>query len=748
MEFKWDFLVFTGDHVSPSSSRWCASPDSPRSSGSRASASPCGPRPRTTTAPNCSASTPATLSTIVWVLAATLSGVAAILNQTISAGSFAAGRCRCGRAGFLLRALAAAVVGRMENLPTTVVAAARHRHLRAVGLLGLRRSVAHRRRCSSCSSSASSWCNGASWPAPTRAPSGTWAATEEIRDIPSELADVPAVQARPSRRFLDRARRRARCLPVGDVAQPDQPRQRRTRSTASSSSRSSCSPAGAARSASASSASWPSAPPSVGSMTAEVGHGPFLPAILLASMAGAAVAVLLGLPALRIQGLFLAVTTLAFAVAVTTVLLNQRFFGFLLPGDVTRPKLLFIDTEDERAYFYFCVLGLLFALFGGLGPPPEPHRPRAHRHPRQRAHRPGVRHQPRPHPLGHLRHLRLPGRLRRRALRPPAALGAADGVRARAEHPDLPHRRHRRAGVGAGCPHRRRLPRLRLHLLTNQFGQLLASWHRRHVDHAPLPGWPRGAVLRRSRRVPPPHRHARPHLRPEASSATTACSTASRPGLPWRPSSLAAPTATTSRGQVQDRVGASASAARASRAATGGGPDEPRRTARPTARPKNKGNGSSPAVAATAAAGRSFEPRSSPEPFEPTARPAAATRARHSRPSPTVDGTADQTTIAFTLPDDDSPVPVPQITPPSAPGAAERSSRRSNVPHCPRAPARSARTSTNSARRSSPRRARSRRSRCSPASRWSTASTATRSSVLLPEIRNYFGVSLDDRSPC
>jgi branched-chain amino acid transport system permease protein len=92
-------------------------------------------------------------------------------------------------------------------------------------------------------------------------------------------------------------------------------------------------------------------------------------ALPLASLAGAGVAVLLGLPALRIKGLYLAVTTMAFSVATTTVLLNERFFGWLLPGSGTirRPRFLFVDTEDERAYYYLCLLGLAFAVFAAQG---------------------------------------------------------------------------------------------------------------------------------------------------------------------------------------------------------------------------------------------------------------------------------------------------------------------------------------------------------------------------------------------
>jgi branched-chain amino acid transport system permease protein len=75
----------------------------------------------------------------------------------------------------------------------------------------------------------------------------------------------------------------------------------------------------------------------------------------------------IGLPAMRIKGLFLAVTTLAFAVAVPTVFLNRDYFGWLLPGTITRPKFLFINTEDERANFYLCIAGVVFALWVAKG---------------------------------------------------------------------------------------------------------------------------------------------------------------------------------------------------------------------------------------------------------------------------------------------------------------------------------------------------------------------------------------------
>jgi branched-chain amino acid transport system permease protein len=84
--------------------------------------------------------------------------------------------------------------------------------------------------------------------------------------------------------------------------------------------------------------------------------------------AGALVAVLIGLPALRVQGLFLAVTTLAFAQAVSGYFLNVSYpIGrFLLPesGNRIRRPVLWgrIDLSGERAYYYFCLVFLVIVL--------------------------------------------------------------------------------------------------------------------------------------------------------------------------------------------------------------------------------------------------------------------------------------------------------------------------------------------------------------------------------------------------
>jgi ABC-type branched-subunit amino acid transport system ATPase component/ABC-type branched-subunit amino acid transport system permease subunit len=70
-------------------------------------------------------------------------------------------------------------------------------------------------------------------------------------------------------------------------------------------------------------------------------------------LVAAGVSVLLGLPALRVRGPFLAVSTLAFALTASTYLLQDRHFPWLVVDDVPRPVLwgrLFLDRDWQMYY--------------------------------------------------------------------------------------------------------------------------------------------------------------------------------------------------------------------------------------------------------------------------------------------------------------------------------------------------------------------------------------------------------------
>jgi ABC-type branched-subunit amino acid transport system ATPase component/ABC-type branched-subunit amino acid transport system permease subunit len=89
-------------------------------------------------------------------------------------------------------------------------------------------------------------------------------------------------------------------------------------------------------------------------------------ACVAAMLCGVVVAVLIGFPALRVQGLFLAVTTLAFAVAASGWFLSLNVFTqgqtvVYLP----RTKIFgFLDLHSERTFYAVCLVVLIAACAG------------------------------------------------------------------------------------------------------------------------------------------------------------------------------------------------------------------------------------------------------------------------------------------------------------------------------------------------------------------------------------------------
>jgi len=85
----------------------------------------------------------------------------------------------------------------------------------------------------------------------------------------------------------------------------------------------------------------------------------FFVVVLIAGLAGAGTALLIGIPALRIQGLFLGVTTLAFAVAAGDWLFSFGIFS--VPSAIRRPVMFGLwDVSGEKS-FYIVVLCFLLA---------------------------------------------------------------------------------------------------------------------------------------------------------------------------------------------------------------------------------------------------------------------------------------------------------------------------------------------------------------------------------------------------
>jgi branched-chain amino acid transport system permease protein len=90
-----------------------------------------------------------------------------------------------------------------------------------------------------------------------------------------------------------------------------------------------------------------------------------VPSLLAAGIVGAFVAVLIGLPALRIRGPFLPVATLGFALATGSYLLNPEFFPWVPKASerIVRPVLFQkFDLESEHAFYYVILLMLVMVI--------------------------------------------------------------------------------------------------------------------------------------------------------------------------------------------------------------------------------------------------------------------------------------------------------------------------------------------------------------------------------------------------
>jgi branched-chain amino acid transport system permease protein len=84
--------------------------------------------------------------------------------------------------------------------------------------------------------------------------------------------------------------------------------------------------------------------------------------LVVVGVVGAAVSVVVGLPALRLQGLYLAVTTLAFALATTRYLLNPRFFPWVPTGRVEPGPVLGVWHAEHPSDWYWLALGTFAVL--------------------------------------------------------------------------------------------------------------------------------------------------------------------------------------------------------------------------------------------------------------------------------------------------------------------------------------------------------------------------------------------------
>jgi branched-chain amino acid transport system permease protein len=302
------------------------------------------------------------LSTVVWTIAGLLAGVAAALEIPIFGYNPAAAVSPIAGGGFLV-ALAAAVVAGMEDLPLTVIAAVGIRIIQQTSFFAFRDTayvdgvllavivvafLLQRRKLARTDEAAAS----------------TWAATEEVRPIPAELARLPVVR-NGVRRFQTVLAIAVLGFPF--VMSPSQTNLGSLVLIDGIVVISLVILTGWGGQVSLGQYAFVGVGALVGGILVGKAHLPFPIALVGGALAGAVVAMALGLTALRVRGLYLAVTTLAFAIVTATLVLDHSHLGRYAPTRVGRPVIFFVKTEDNRAFYYLCLLALVAAWYAAVG---------------------------------------------------------------------------------------------------------------------------------------------------------------------------------------------------------------------------------------------------------------------------------------------------------------------------------------------------------------------------------------------
>lgn len=301
------------------------------------------------------------LSTITWALSGLLIGLFVLTSLPMTGATLVTFGSGIGPAT-LLAGLAAAVIGGMEDLPATACA--------SLGLATFTQALYFSTTNGSIVDvvifvvlAVAMLVRRGTFGRAEAAVSGGWAAAEEIREIPSVLRSHPSVRA--ARRWT---------FGLGAVVLLGYPFAMSPRQVVLGGTFallgivavSLVVLTGWGGQISLGQFALVAVGASVGGALASRGW-PFLIALAVATVAGAVVAIGIGIPALRLRGLFLAVMTLAFAAVTVTFFLDPQRFPLLNPDRVPRPKLLFLDFSDDRAFYFLALAGLVFALFVARG---------------------------------------------------------------------------------------------------------------------------------------------------------------------------------------------------------------------------------------------------------------------------------------------------------------------------------------------------------------------------------------------
>jgi branched-chain amino acid transport system permease protein len=290
----------------------------------------------------------------VWAVAGLLSGVAGVLGA-MAVGS--AGGLTGGSVGVLVRILAVAVVARMTSLPITAAAAA---------VLGIVDGAVR-------------WSLGTGLPVDgglvlviaallllqraggvrSDEAAADWPAAREPRAVPAVLRAIPSVR---SATRMGAAALAMLVLGLPYVLSPSQTDAVAVAALYAIIGLSLLILTGWSGQVSLGQLAFAA----VGGWVAASTGWPLLLALPAGALVGGAVAVLVGLPALRLRGLYLAVSTLAFGLAASAILLDPRYLGGRL-HPIKDQSVLGLDLGQARPAYYVATGALVLAALAVRG---------------------------------------------------------------------------------------------------------------------------------------------------------------------------------------------------------------------------------------------------------------------------------------------------------------------------------------------------------------------------------------------
>lgn len=297
------------------------------------------------------------ISTVVWIVAAAFSALGALLRAptiglSITGNAFGP--------SLLVRALAPAVVGRMENLRTTFVSAL---------VLGIVDQAAFRWKSDEAIQNLVLFLvilvtlvlqRRGKVSRADEIESSTWQAVKEIRPVPPELAGLPEVR-RGSRGLMGLIL--AGMILFGLFGPPFRVGLVSLMIIFGIVGVSLVILTGWAGQISLGQVAFVAIGAAVCGKLVVDQHFNLIVALVVAGLVGSCAAVVIGLPALRVRGLFLAATTVAFALFISSVVINPTYFRWLVPiGRFERPKLFGLDLASERTFFFLTLIVLLLVL--------------------------------------------------------------------------------------------------------------------------------------------------------------------------------------------------------------------------------------------------------------------------------------------------------------------------------------------------------------------------------------------------